>query len=478
MGTDRSAPPGFAGTQVRTDARGAAIVAHRHLLRVIAGPDAGVEREVQATHVVIGSAAGADLVLHDATVSRRHCEIRVEGDRWVLRDLGSTNGTTIDGIPVREAVLAARTKMKVGDTEILFEPKKKWVRVEAAAEGRFGDLVAESAAMRAVFGMLERVAPTDLSVLVLGETGTGKDLAARAIHGASRRAAGPFVVIDCAAVSNTLIESELFGHEKGAFTGADRARAGAFEAAAGGTVFLDEIGELPVDLQPKLLRALEAREVKRLGSHDLVPIDVRVVAATHRDLRTAATAGAFRADLYYRLAEVVVALPPLRDRREDVRPIAERILEDESRRGSTVRAIAADAQAWLAGQPWPGNARELRNTLRRAIALARADTLSTAELGAATSPMDPERRPDAAAASSAPDCAPGVPGFDATPAGLGADLPIREAREVWMAAMERQYLQALMAKHAGDLGKAAKAAGLHRKSLRRLLNQHGLPVDE
>jgi DNA-binding NtrC family response regulator len=323
--------------------------------------------------------------------------------------------------------------------------------------------------MRAVFAMLAKVAATDLSCILVGETGTGKELAARALHDASVRGPKPFVVVDCGAVTKNLIESELFGHEKGSFTGADRQRVGAFEHADAGTIFLDEIGELPIDLQPKLLRALERREIKRLGAARHVEVDVRVIAATHRDLPAMIRKKEFREDLYYRLAEVVVDLPPLRDRREDIPLIAQRIVNEHASQGSVVRAVSPDALKDLAGRPWPGNVRELRNVLRRAIAMAQRELIQVEDLRA----LGAER------VSNLPPGGGGTVDLEGQPIGdVGDDLPIKEARERWVAPMEREYLVRLMRRCNGDLDKAAADAGVHRKSLERLLRQHGLKASD
>jgi DNA-binding NtrC family response regulator len=459
---------GFHGTQVRDDGTGPMLVQHRQKLVVVAGPDRGLEKEIEATRISIGTSSKNDLKLNDHTVSRRHCEIAVRNERYYLRDLESTNGTEVNGTPVVEAFLSPGARIRLGDTEILFEPKKKWERVAEPDADHFGEMYGQSPAMRGVFAMLEKVAATDLSCILVGETGTGKELAARALHERSARTGHNFVVVDCGAVSKNLIESELFGHEKGAFTGADRQRVGAFEHADGGTIFLDEIGELPTDLQPKLLRALERREIKRLGAARHVEVDVRVIAATHRDLPQMIQKGEFREDLYYRLAEVVVQLPPLRERPNDIPVICQRIIDEHLDDGSPVKAIEQDAVRELSARPWPGNVRELRNVLRRAIAMANSDTLRATDLAMLAS----ERR------SSRPP-----PMFGAAGAGAGVpevsdDLPIKEARERWVAPMEREYLVRLMKRCDGDLDRAATEAGVHRKSLERLLRQHGLKASE
>ncbi len=318
--------------------------------------------------------------------------------------------------------------------------------------------------MDEVFAMLARVAKTELSSILVGETGTGKELAARAIHEGSPRKGRPFVVVDCGAISGSLIESELFGHEKGAFTGADQKRIGAFEAASSGTVFLDELGELSIDLQPKLLRVLERREIKRLGSTTLIPVDVRLVCATHRDLAAMVNEGRFREDLYYRLAEVIVRLPPLRARREDVALLAQHVLDEHAAtEGQTLTLDGAAIEA-LERWRWPGNVRELRNVVKSAALMATGGIVRANELR--LSPRPSEQQPDAPSEDA-------IAG-DRVSIELHAGLPIQEARDRWTETLERQYLEHVLARVGGDLGRAAAETGVHRKSLERLLRRHGL----
>jgi DNA-binding NtrC family response regulator len=451
---------GFRGTQVRDDGTGPVLVEHRHRVLVTEGPDRGLEVEVPSTKLTIGTASHNDLVLTDSTVSRRHCIIAVEGDRYVLRDLDSTNGTVVDGTPVREAFLAPGARIRLGDTELVFQPRKKWERVDALHADHFGGLYGTTDVMRRVLSILARLAPTDLACILVGETGTGKELAARAIHDHGARAGKPFVIVDCGAISDNLVESELFGHERGAFTGADRQRVGAFEAAHGGTVFLDEIGELPLDLQPKLLRVLERKEIKRVGGTRMQEVDVRVVAATHRDLPAMVAGGTFREDLYYRLAEVVVELPPLRDRLGDLPLIVARMLEEMGEQ----RTLSADALAALARRPWSGNVRELRNVLKRAVVLATSPVLTASDLALDAAPVARDSSPGLVAPPS--------------PLEVAEDLPLKDARDRWVAPMEREYLLRVLRRCGGDLDKAAEEAGIHRKSLERLLRQHGLKASD
>ena len=458
---DTTSQTRVSGTQVRHDDTGPVLVQHRLRLRVVDGPDKGIEKEIESPRVGIGAAPLNDVVLTDRLVSRHHCEIVVRDTRYFLRDLGSTNGTFLNETRIVEALLTPGARLRVGRSEIVFEPKKRWERLEESEEEQFGGMVGCSPSMRSLFGLLARVARSDLSVVILGETGTGKELAARAIHDGSVRSAGPFVVVDCGAVSETLVEAEIFGHEKGAFTGADRARPGAFEAAQGGTVFLDEIGDLSLDLQPKLLRVLEQREVKRLGANMPVEVDVRIVCATHRQLGQMVEQGKFREDLYYRLAEVVVEIPPLRDRPEDIELITRRIIEQEAKNTSVVKGVSAETLAALRSRSWPGNVRELRNVLRRAAALASSETLEPADLQVASPPRSEPPPPDIPA------------GGAALPPGM-EQMPIKDARERWNAVLEKEYLGRLMQFCRDDIERAAQIADIHYKSLRRLLRQHGM----
>jgi DNA-binding NtrC family response regulator len=326
-------------------------------------------------------------------------------------------------------------------------------------DDRFGRLIGHSPAMRRVIGQLARVAASDATVLLLGETGTGKEVAAESLHQESPRARGPFVVVDCGAIPPHLLESELFGHERGAFTGAVRAREGAFQAASGGTIFLDEIGELPRDLQPKLLRALSRRAVKPVGTEAYVEVDVRVIAATNRDLRREVDADRFRGDLYYRLAVVEVRLPPLRERLGDLPLLVEAMLrESRASPAETSRLRSAAVLDRLARQSWPGNLRELRNALDRALAMGpwEPDAETAPEL---VPELIPELGPDAE-----PDAAPAV----------DLSRPFKQARDEWTARFERAYLAALLEHHAGSIRPAARAAGIDRVHLYRLLARHGL----
>ncbi len=348
---------------------------------VTKGRDNGKEMVLQAPLVTIGTLPENSLVLTDPTVSRKHASVEETAGGYVLRDLGSTNGTFLDSVRVREGYIQAGSVIRLGQTEMVFSPLEERIENLRSSSDQFGDLIGASLPMREVFGILERVAPVDITVLIQGETGTGKELAARAVHAGSRRAAGPFVVFDCGAVAPNLIESELFGHEKGAFTDAVKSRQGAFELADNGTLFLDEVGELAASLQPKLLRALDQREVRRVGAEQPVKVNVRVVAATNRELEQEVKAGKFREDLFYRLSAVTIFLPPLRRHKEDIELIAGHLLAGISREaGKKLAGFSPEALAALTAYSWPGNVRELKNVIERAAALCEGTRIEAKDL--------------------------------------------------------------------------------------------------
>ncbi len=326
--------------------------------------EGGEERAVSLPPggVSVGKDPSNDVVLSCPFVSGRHLRVEAEGGRWWVRDLGSTNGTRLDGLAVSRAELTAGAVVRAGDAELWLEGPGRPDRPAPAFEG----MSARSPAMAQVFELVAQLAPSEVAVTIFGETGTGKELVARALHARSGRAGAPFVPVNCSAIAESLIESELFGHEKGAFSGAERLHKGAFEEADGGTLFLDEIGELPLDLQPKLLRALELGEVKRVGAARPIQVHTRIVAATHRDLRAQVRSGKFREDLYYRLCVVPVQVPPLRARPGDVRLLAHDFLERAAPRGAAL-SWSEEALAKLEDYDWPGNVRQLKNTVQRAL---------------------------------------------------------------------------------------------------------------
>ncbi len=418
--------------------------------------------------VHVGAHPDNDLVVGDPTVSRFHCVIERFEDGWLVRDLDSTNGTWVDGVRVREAYLRPGNRIRLGlDVELAFDASDELVEPRPGGYTELGELVGTSPAMRRVMATVERIARTNVTVVVLGETGTGKEVVARTLHALSRRARHPFVVVDCAAVPRDLIESELFGHERGAFTGATLSRRGLFEAAQGGTVFIDEVGELDLDLQPRLLRVLERREVRRVGAAHPTRVDVRIVAATHRDLGDMVAQGRFRADLFYRLGVVRIELPALRDRREDIPLLAQRLLErlSEVHTGS-VPSLSSEALRVLYAYDWPGNVRELAHVLESALALAEGPVIAPEHLPrhlfGGTSPRTGGDETTAQLARPAPPL-------------RGDDLPaFKTAKERWVALFERDYLEALMARCGHNLTAAARSAGIDRKHLRHLLRKHGI----
>ena len=419
-------------------------------LVVVDGPDAGRAVALESRPVVVGSGAGCDLVLHDDRVSRRHLEVSREGGRWLVRDLGSTNGTVYEGSLLGEARVPAGATFKMGRSFVRIQPQPQPLEVQPSQSRRFGDLVAESLAMREVFAVLELAATSDATVLLEGETGTGKELAARAIHEASGRRRGPFVAVDCGALPETLLESELFGHVKGAFTGASQSRAGAFARASGGTLFLDELAQVSAPVQARLLRAIEERRVRPVGADAEREIDVRIIAASREGLESRVADGAMRSDLYYRLSVVRVVLPPLRARREDIAPIVAELLRRRGIDTGRPPGIGGPNLDRLIAHPWPGNVRELRNVIDRAVALSPgASGFAGLRIAAAPSATD-------------------------DPLGVRADLPYAEAKQAVLTAFEQRYLRDLIARCEGNISAASRASGIDRKHLRMLLRRQGL----
>lgn len=334
------------------------------------------DRKIDLPLIRFGAASNNDVVISDPAVSRYHCELRHTEHGFLLRDLGSTNGTVVGSLRIKEVLILDESVIQVGRSTIRFVPGNEETRFNPSTDVRFGELVGRSQKMRDIFGILSKISATDLTVTIQGETGTGKDLVARAIHNASPRADGPFIVFDAGAAASNLIESELFGHEKGAFTGATEQRRGAFERADGGTLFIDEIGELALDLQPKLLRALEQREIQRVGGSKRIGVDVRVICATNRSLIDEVKKGSFRDDLFFRISVVMLSLPPLRERREDTELLVNAFLQ----RGEPKMTAAPDALTVLQNYDWPGNVRELRNVIETAKAMCSGSVLHAKDL--------------------------------------------------------------------------------------------------
>jgi DNA-binding NtrC family response regulator len=407
----------------------------------VRGPDKGASVRLESEETVVGTSATAHLVLTDATVSRHHLSLQALPDGWLVSDLGSTNGTHLDGRRVRAAYVAPGDKLQLGATQLKLEAEKQPVDLALSQRASFGRLLGKSVAARRLFALLERVAPESATVLLSGETGTGKDLAAEAIHEASPRAQGPFIVVDCGGLVDNLLESELFGHEKGAFTGADSARNGAFEEADGGTLFLDEIGELPRELQPKLLRVIERRELRRVGAVEPRAIDVRIVAATNRDLKLAVNQGLFREDLFHRLNVVSIRIPPLRERMEDVPLLAEHLWREYT--GDRHEVLPEALLSAFLAYHWPGNVRELRNKVERAVLLARAGRVTDALSGIGEVKLD-------------------------------EPFPFRQAKAAAIESFERVYLAALLERARGNISEAARLAAMDRVHLTRLVQKHRL----
>jgi transcriptional regulator with GAF, ATPase, and Fis domain len=429
----------------------AVMMVRRATLTVAKGPDKGQTAEIDSGRPVrVGSDPDCDLVLRDPSVSARHFAIEPDKSGFLLRDLGSTNGTLVDGYRVQGIFLPRAAQIEVGQTRLRFTTSKEEVEIPLSSRTRFGELLGHSDAMRQVFAVLERVASAQSTILLEGESGTGKELAARAVHETSDRSDGLFVTVDCGALPENLIESELFGHAKGAFTGAAADKPGLFEEAEGGTLFLDEVGELPLDLQPKLLRALESRTVRRVGETRTRAVDVRLVAATNRNLAHEVAERRFREDLFFRLSVIRVRMPPLRERREEIPRLVAHFTSQLGHDPS--RGLPDTIREMLAGYHWPGNVRELRNVVERLVLLPGMGPDFYLQGSASDSPTTEE------------PSGPSVP----------LDLPFHEGKRRWTELFEREYLSKLLARCKGNISELARVSGLSRQSCHRLLSRHGL----
>jgi len=417
-------------------------------LVLVNGPQSGQSFPIGQS-LRIGKAPDNDVVLDHPTVSRNHLNVRRQGDHFLVQDLGSTNGTFIDGAQIKEGFLRAGALLEVGDVQLRFQPMLKSLEVSPTADNRLGDLVGASVPMRQIFALIQRIAPTDSTLLLIGETGCGKGAAARTIHKLSPRATGPFVIFDCASVSENLIESELFGHEKGAFTGAVAQRVGCLERADEGTLFIDEIDDLPLDLQPKLLRALEDREFRRLGqSGSAHKFDTRVIAASKKDLWAETQAGRFREDLYFRLSVFTLTLPTLRDRKEDLPLLVDALA------GANLWGRLHDKQREMfTNHTWPGNVRELRNAVERLKHVADIPELASENF------LREYSGPDKQEGETLP---------------VNYAGPFKDVKDDLIRGFEREYLTRLLSKTRGNIAKAARDAGLDRKHLYSLLHKYGL----
>jgi DNA-binding NtrC family response regulator len=436
-----------AGTRILTAADGTTELGLPELrLDVVEGPDRGTSLALDRLSVRIGSAPDNDLVLTDDSVSAHHAELTVDESGWRLRDSKSTNGTLAGGMRVIDAYLVPGVEIALGQTRLVFRSEQQGEkRLKLSKRTNFGALLGHSVAMRAAFAVLEPAAKTSVTVLLTGESGTGKELAARGLHEEGPRADGPFVVFDCGAAAPTLVESQLFGHVKGAYTGATDTRAGVFEAADGGTLVLDEIGELPIDLQPKLLRALETRSVQRLGETAPRSVDVRFVACTNRNLEKEVTEGRFRQDLFFRLSVITVRLPSLRERREEIPRLARHFLSKLAK--DAAPEVPKHVLDVLMAYDWPGNVRELRNFAERFIAL-----------------------PDAAPETLLQKGKPRVSEHD-----LSAGF--HDAKQACLERFEREYLAMLFETYGDNIAQAARVAGLSRQSCYRLMHKYGFRVE-
>ncbi len=417
--------------------------------QVIDGPDRGAVVQAEGEQLTVGTATTSELVLRDPAVSRFHLELRRASGGLVVRDLRSTNGTWLGGVRLAEAVVPAGTELRLGDSVLrVGQSADARPHGELLAGEELAGIVGKSDAMRRLMAQVQTLAGSDASVLVQGESGTGKELIARGLHDLGRRARGPLVTVDCGALAPTLVASELFGHERGAFTGADATRIGAFEQADGGTLFLDEIGELPESLQAALLGVLERRRFRRLGGTKEIEVDVRLVAATHRDLRDDINARRFRLDLYYRLAVVTLRVPPLRERRGDIARLVDHFLADCGWDRPRAALFSDETMHMIEGQHLAGNVRELRNLVEAAVAMGSASHL---RLGPAVAPV---------ATSDAP--------------GVRHDLPYKEARAALLDGFERTYLADLMQRTNNNASAAARIACMTRSHLLDLLVRNGL----
>jgi transcriptional regulator with PAS, ATPase and Fis domain len=445
-------------------------------LVIFEGPDMGRAIDLDQTERVVGSAAECDLVLSDERVSRRHFSIARIDDGYLVRDLDSRNGTLYAGSAVSEVTLAPGSTLKVGRSFVRIQPRPQPLEVMPSQQRRFGELVAESLAMREVFAVLELAAQSAVTVLLEGETGTGKELAARAVHEMSERRKGPFVAVDCGALPESLLESELFGHVRGAFTGAAKDRKGAFLRARGGTIFLDELDSISATAQARLLRVLEERKVRAVGADAEQAIDVRVIGASQKALATAVAEGSLRPDLFYRLSVLNVRIPPLRDRREDIplivremlrqrgmvadepsrsRPREEALAGGQSRsrpRGKVLAGgLCQQSLQRLMAHDWPGNVRELRNVVERSLALSP----TAQQMGELRLSVQPVRGAG-------------------EPLLVRSDLEFSEAKRLVLESFEKRYLQDLMARCEGNISSVSREANVDRKHLRTLLRRHGL----
>ena len=421
-------------------------------LHVSKGVDKGASIILPEAGAVVGTGKDVDFRLKDPAVSRTHLKLTPVPDGVWATDLGSTNGTLLNKKKITESLVTVGSVIVIGKTRLEIVRRIEQAPLMLSRRKRFGELIGSSAVMRQVYSLLERAAEVDVTVLLEGETGTGKELAVQALHKNSSRASKNLQIVDCGAVSPTLIEAELFGHVKGSFTGADRDRPGAFELAHGGTLFFDEIGELPSSLQPKLLRAIESREICRVGGTVRTPVDVRFIAATNRNLAEEIKAGRFREDLYYRLNVFKINMPPLREHRDDIPKLIEHFT---SAHFADATPLPEDLIAQMSDMDWPGNVRELKNAVERALILEHRSTPSSSF---AQSKIKREV------------------GTDSSVIPVDINRPFKELKSEVVAQFERSYLDKILAQTHGNISAAARKAGIDRKHMERLIRKHEINV--
>jgi len=441
-------------------------------LRVISGPDAGQEASLGLPTVRIGTAADNDLVLTDRAISRRHAEIRMTPDGLLLRDLGSTNGTFINDVRITEAYVPEHAECRLGYSRVLIRQHTEERKVAVPRQDHLGELVGASPRMRELYGLIRAVAPTPTTVHLHGESGAGKELVARTLHALSGRP-GPLVVFDASVTDPEMVRNDLFGHIKGAFTGATGAREGAFRQAHTGTLFIDEIGELPLDLQPRLLRVLETREVTPIGSDKPLRVDVRVITATHRDLESMVGVGRFRADLFYRLSVVPIELPALHEIADDIPLIARHLAE----RLQLNCRISAAAMAALQSYSWPGNVRELRNVLERAAVMCGEREIQPEDLRLS---REARQAKESGPARPAPptSAAPAQPVSPAHASPPAAPKSSTAAARAHLKDMERQMILDSMARNQHNKAAVARELGIPLSTLKRRLKEYQIDSED
>ena len=465
-----------------------------HLRRctlTLLAPDGRLVKEYsfEKEEVSVGAMSDNDVVVKDQTASRYHAKIVQEDSGYVLVDLRSTNGSFVNKVRIREAFLTPGTTIAIGQTRFRFNAHEEQVAIVPSSSDRCGDIIGGNAGMRQLYSIIEKIAPTATTIVIEGETGTGKEVVAQSVHKLSPRSKGPIIIFDCGAVPPNLIESELFGHEKGSFTGAVMTRQGLFEMADGGTLFLDELGELPIDLQPKLLRVLENREVRRVGSSKSTKVDVRIIAATNRNLEDEVKAGNFRQDLFYRLSVVRIRLPALRERLDDVGMLVSHFLEHQRYNRTPqgekrCRGVAPAAMQVMQSYNWPGNVRELVNVIERAVSFCEGGIIDVQDLPEhlrTAQPMQTPYQPPTVDPDSGMGEGGMGEGISLSPEAprpptelVSGDVTFKDAKEKWVSAFERDYIISLLKRHDGNISHAARESDIDRKYFRKLMKKYDI----